>query len=103
MLRAHDGFIVACYSRHPLVNWLRDKEIVECEEKTILGIFEASVMMSLALIDTSEKFGIVSTSHFWEQSLTDGIKEMTNINAMDHFAAVETTGGSKACLKASLK
>lgn len=57
----YDGFLVACYSAHPLVGMIK-KKIAEIEEEQqgrgewdgkrryVTGIFEASVSMSLSLI-----------------------------------------------------
>jgi len=89
-LSKHDGFLVACYSKHPLVNTLREQDEISRSRKPVVGIFEASVTTSLQLIQPHEKFGIVSTGRVWERSLTDAVNDFLGSNA--RFAGVETTG-----------
>jgi Asp/Glu/hydantoin racemase len=94
----YDGFLVACYSDHPLVGLLKkDKRILE-SRIPVTGIFDASVATCLQLIDRGEKFGIVSTGKTWEQSLTRavidflGLRSPTPFDTGHRFAGVETTG-----------
>ncbi|KAL1798010.1 hypothetical protein ACET3X_004616 [Alternaria dauci] len=53
----HDGFLVACYSQHPLVPLLKEEPGVKTARKPVTGIFEASVAASLQLVHPEEKFG----------------------------------------------
>lgn len=101
----HDVFLVACYSQHPLVPQLK----AECEalsreatkgaggtgaRKYVTGIFEASVLSSLALTGShpNEGFGIVSTGKVWEAALLEAVNEMFGVHKSGRFAGCETTG-----------
>jgi len=86
LLGAHDGFLVACYSKHPLVPWLKDRT-----SKPVTGIFESSVATALQAIHPSERFGIVSTGKVWEEILRDASHDMLGATS-SRFAGVETTG-----------
>jgi Asp/Glu/hydantoin racemase len=93
-LERHDGFLVACYSQHPLVPLLKDEGVIKGARKPVTGIFEASVATSLQIIHPNEKFGIVSTGKVWESILTDATIAFlgTDSEASKRFAGVETTG-----------
>lgn len=116
----YDGFLVACYSAHPLVGMLKE-EIRKLEGQSSMpgsrrrrnatGIFEASVLTSLSLtssfqlLDESklsktrapDTFGIVSTGSVWEAELSAAVTEML-VSSRDQggsttrFAGVATTG-----------
>ncbi|KAJ3007066.1 hypothetical protein NUW54_g3694 [Trametes sanguinea] len=60
-----NGFLVACFSDHPLVGMLR-----EHTSKPVIGIFEASVMHAVAF---GQPFAIVTTGRYWEQALPAGV------------------------------
>lgn len=90
ILDQHDGFLVACYSHHPLVPILKEKS-----GKPVTGIFEASVGTSLQIIHPKQKFGIVSTGKVWEEILTDAVEKFLGTGkgpVSERFAGVETTG-----------
>jgi len=93
ILDQHDGYLVACYSKHPLVSILKG-ESVNGGRKPVTGIFEASVSTSLQIIHPDEKFGIVSTGKVWEQILSEAVVDFlgTGSEASKRFAGVETTG-----------
>jgi Asp/Glu/hydantoin racemase len=93
-LERHDGFLVACYSQHPLVPLLKEESVIKSARKPVTGIFEASVSTSLQIIHPDEKFGIVSTGKVWEAILTDATIAFlgTGSEASKRFAGVETTG-----------
>ncbi|KAF1943791.1 hypothetical protein EJ02DRAFT_443102 [Clathrospora elynae] len=93
-LERHDGFLIACYSQHPLVPLLKDESVIKSARKPVTGIFEASVSTSLQIIHPDEKFGIVSTGKVWESILTDATIAFlgTGSEASKRFAGVETTG-----------
>lgn len=108
----HDAFLIACYSQHPLVPQLK----AACADLTraatqgsggsgarkyVTGIFEASVLACLALLDNgdgdsegnvNEAFGIVSTGKIWETALRDAVEGFLGAKASRRFAGVETTG-----------
>lgn len=94
ILDRHDGFLVACYSKHPLVPLLKGESIIKSGRKPVTGIFEASVSTSLQIIHPDEKFGIVSTGKVWEAILSDAVVDFlgTGSEASKRFAGVETTG-----------
>jgi Asp/Glu/hydantoin racemase len=94
VLDQHDGFLVACYSHHPLVPILKEKTPVQKGRKPVTGIFEGSVSTSLQIIHPDEKFGIVSTGKVWEKILSEAVVEFlgTGSEASKRFAGVETTG-----------
>ncbi|PVH93682.1 hypothetical protein DM02DRAFT_541073 [Periconia macrospinosa] len=93
-LPQHDGFLVACYSKHPLVSRLKVHAAITSSRKPITGIFEASVAYSLQIIHPDESFGIVSTGKVWEKILSDAVVDFlgTGSAASKRFAGVETTG-----------
>jgi Asp/Glu/hydantoin racemase len=90
-----DGYLVACYSVHPLVGYLGEKT-----GKPVVGIFEASISISFQYVATSasRRFGIVSTGKVWEELLADGVKDLLMTKSFNpdkachRFAGVETTG-----------
>ncbi|KAF1973796.1 hypothetical protein BU23DRAFT_463278 [Bimuria novae-zelandiae CBS 107.79] len=94
VLDKHDGFLVACYSKHPLVPILKDQKAIKSGRKAVTGIFEASVSTSLQIIHPDEKFGIVSTGKVWEKILSEAVVDFlgTGSDAGKRFAGVETTG-----------
>ncbi|KAF2678614.1 hypothetical protein K458DRAFT_423051 [Lentithecium fluviatile CBS 122367] len=94
VLDRHDGYLVACYSKHPLVPILKSEPAVKSARKPVTGIFEASVSTSLQVIHPEEKFGIVSTGKVWEQILSEAVVDFlgTGSEASKRFAGVETTG-----------
>jgi Asp/Glu/hydantoin racemase len=86
LLDAHDAFLVACYSAHPLVPALQART-----RKPVTGILEASVGAALMLLRPGEAFGVVSTGSVWEQLLGDGIRDVLGANT-PRFVGVTTTG-----------
>lgn len=116
LLPHHDLFLIACYSRHPLVPQLK----AECAalasaatqgsegagaRKYVTGIFEASVLAALSLLEAeTQRFGIVSTGKVWEDGLTEAVraflghgdvpadKAASSSLPMARYAGTETTG-----------
>lgn len=67
--------------------------------KYVTGIFEASVLSSLAVIDDAEEdgFGIVSTGKVWEEALQSAVERFlgeagSNSSKKSRFYGCETTG-----------
>jgi len=88
LLDQHNGFLVACYSDHPLV-WM----LSEQTRKPVVGIFQASVATSLQLITRSQTFGIVTTGDIWGGLLTKAVHNFIGVSThRNPFAGVETTG-----------
>ncbi|ESK84732.1 tubulin gamma chain [Moniliophthora roreri MCA 2997] len=101
----YDGFLVACYSEHPLVEMLAREIQNRCKGKKgkekkqyVIGILEASVIASLGLLlrfpsEENTKFGIVSTGSIWESALLKGVNAFLASSSPNiKFAGVETTG-----------
>ncbi|KAF2113042.1 Asp/Glu/hydantoin racemase [Lophiotrema nucula] len=90
----YDGFLVACYSHHPLVPTIKDQLHIKSARKPVTGILEASVTTSLQIIHPDERFGIVSTGKVWEEILSEAVVDFlgTGSEASKRFAGVETTG-----------
>jgi Asp/Glu/hydantoin racemase len=61
-LESYAGYLVCCYSDHPLVAELR-----ELTHKTTLGIFQASITYGLS--QSPSKFGILTSTTSWEPLL----------------------------------
>lgn len=94
-LNDFDGFLVCCYSQHPLVPQLRSSIHGLADSgkgKAVTGIFEASVAVCLQSINADEKFGIVSTGKQWEEILGDAVAELLGSNSSSRYAGTETTG-----------
>ncbi|KAI3326376.1 Asp/Glu/hydantoin racemase [Xylariaceae sp. AK1471] len=88
----YNGIVVACFSVHPLVPELQSLSGSHC---VVTGIFEASVLTAISLLETGQKWGIVTTGKFWEDHLSDGVKTFLGANVEDgnnKFAGVESTG-----------
>lgn len=88
---ACDAVLVACFSVHPLVSLLSKRASLVA----VTGIFEASILASLALLRPGKKWGIVTTGKFWEEHLAKGVAEFLGTVGKDagaRFAGVESTG-----------
>lgn len=85
-ITCYRGFIIACYSAHPLVDMLK-----LLTNKPVVGIFEASITTCFHILARSKKFGIVSTGHIWERLLTEGVNHFLGVHSA-LFAGVQTTG-----------
>ena len=93
MLSDYDGFLVCCYSLHPLVSQLRQEVIAAGDgNKPVTGIFEASVATCLQSISIDSKFGIVSTGKQWEEILSDAVTPLLGCNSSARYGGTETTG-----------
>lgn len=66
LLGEYDGFVIACYSDHPVVYALR-----ELTDKPVVGIAEASVYFACLL---GHKFSIVTTNESWEPLLEEAVR-----------------------------
>ncbi|KAF2722815.1 hypothetical protein K431DRAFT_265929 [Polychaeton citri CBS 116435] len=88
-----DGFLICCYSQHPLVHQLR-RELAErnLTGKAVTGIFEASVATCIQSINPHDRFGIVSTGKQWEEILAEAVTELLGSEAPNRYAGTETTG-----------
>ena len=86
----YDGFILACYSDHPVIYALR-----EITNKPVLGIAEASMYMACML---GYKFSIVTTNEEWQPLLWDAVK---HYGLESRCASVCTTGMAVLALENS--
>lgn len=92
-LEKYQGFLVCCYSQHPLVPLLRSLSVERgIPSKAITGIFEASVASCLQSLDVNEKVGIVSTGAQWEGILDDAVANLLGTDSSSRYAGTETTG-----------
>ncbi|TPX32989.1 hypothetical protein SmJEL517_g04034 [Synchytrium microbalum] len=92
LIEQYDAFLIACYSRHPLVSLLKSNPRIISQNKLVTGIFEASISHSLQLVSSKEKFGIVSTSKVYEELLSDAVHDFLGSDSCKWFGGVETTG-----------
>ena len=97
----HDAVLIACYSQHPLVAQLKAAcaRLTTGPRRHVTGIFEASVLASLALVDEAagEGFGIVSTGKVWEEALQSAVEGFLlghtgQSQSTARFHGCETTG-----------
>jgi Asp/Glu/hydantoin racemase len=104
----YDGFVVACYSVHPLTTKLKTM-MPDKHQAPVVGIFEASISTALSLLPPAEsgltkKFGIVTTGKYWEGTLTEGVMSFLGCDRLassKRFKGVESTGLSAAELHTS--
>lgn len=92
LLSQHSATLIACYSMHPLVPLLL---AAQEPPKPVLGIFEASILGSLAVcLRPEDRFGIVTTGAVWDEILTRGVRDYfgNSPEVGSKFAGVETTG-----------
>jgi Asp/Glu/hydantoin racemase len=99
--KKYDGYLVACYSLHPLVEMIRD---IVPRGVYVTGIFEASIMTALTLTPTPRdqavtkhktRFGIVTTGTAWEAALSEGVLRVLGLDTLaqaKRFKGVESTG-----------
>lgn len=83
LLSEHDGFLVGCYGDHPLIYLLRERT-----SKPVLGIFQATVLQSLAY--GTGKFAVVTTAKRWEEALDHGVLSL--LGSYHNYAGTFSTG-----------
>lgn len=67
LLEKHDGFLIGCYSDHPLTH-----SLAKLTSKPVLGIMQATLLFSYANAGLSKSFVLTSTSG-WNGLLDDAI------------------------------
>jgi Asp/Glu/hydantoin racemase len=87
LLKNYDGALVACYSKHTLVQQIQNRH----PGLPVTGIFEASVLASLPLTTERRGWGIVTTGKFWEAHLTDAVESFLG-GVSRSFLGVHSTG-----------
>ncbi|KAI0891148.1 Asp/Glu/hydantoin racemase [Annulohypoxylon nitens] len=89
----YDGVVIACYSVHPLTEHMQ-RSSAYC--KSIIGIFEASVLAALSLLRNKDAWGIITTGKWWEKHLADGVDHVLGAKVKEdpdsRFKGVESTG-----------
>ncbi|TGZ80970.1 hypothetical protein EX30DRAFT_371689 [Ascodesmis nigricans] len=85
LLPHHSAIILACYSAHPLIPLLRAATTIP-----VIGIFEASLYHSLALLQPEGKLAIITTGKPWEALLSRGVEEV--LGGKGRLAGVWSTG-----------
>ncbi|KAF7310709.1 Transcriptional factor [Mycena chlorophos] len=83
LIGQYDGFLVSCFSDHPLVALLR-----EATSKPVLGILEASLAHSLLV---GKRFGILSTGSGFRYDRHDEVRKFFG-GASAKFAGIVMTG-----------
>ncbi|KIK68280.1 hypothetical protein GYMLUDRAFT_153947 [Collybiopsis luxurians FD-317 M1] len=83
LLDQYDGFLVCCFSDHPLTHMLR-----ETTSKPTIGIFEAAITQALLL---GTRFGIVTTGTGYKADIHKGVQAFMG-GSSQRFAGVMTTG-----------
>ncbi|KAI5292751.1 hypothetical protein KEM52_006090 [Ascosphaera acerosa] len=103
LIDRYDGFLVACYSAHPLVGMLKRRIAQTAAEREwdgrrrfVVGIFEASVSAALSVTSHfdiaqpalaaegeaiskrigSQSFGIITTGAAWKNELENAVQSM---------------------------
>ncbi|CDK28782.1 unnamed protein product [Kuraishia capsulata CBS 1993] len=87
MHQDYDGFLVCCFSDHPLVYMLR--ELVG-KQKPVTGIFQASILHCLAL-DVGN-FAIVTTTNSWKPLLDKAVDNYLGTGSAVKFKGTFGTG-----------
>nr|POE47797.1 uncharacterized protein c1f7.10 [Quercus suber] len=91
-LDKYDGFLVCCYSHHPLVSQLRTEIDKIGGKQIVTGIFEASIATCLQSIEFTSRFGIVSTGQQWEDILGEAVTNLLGSSSSIRYAGTATTG-----------
>ena len=66
----YDGYLIACYSDHPLVYQLPK---LLSSQRVVMGIFQASMLYSMHYATSGCKTAILTSSIAWEKLLDDAI------------------------------
>ncbi|KAH8096799.1 Asp/Glu/hydantoin racemase [Cristinia sonorae] len=85
----YSGYLVACFSPHPLTPRLRTETTVP-----VLNIFEAALLHAKAL---AVPFGIVTTGQYWEAVLENGAREFFCGKEGIEAAVGQGGAGERAC------
>lgn len=83
VLKYHDAFLIASYGEHPLIGMLR-----EHTNKPVLGIFEASILQSLAFGDG--KFAIITTTERGVPALDNAVFSL--LGSRQNYVGAFSTG-----------
>ncbi|ODV61865.1 Dcg1p ASCRUDRAFT_75133 [Ascoidea rubescens DSM 1968] len=74
LIPKYDGFLICCYSDHPLIAKLKSEFLKNSDySKIVLGIFQASLLFGVA--NSPKRFGILTSSNSWELILDNSTKK----------------------------
>ncbi|CED82271.1 Asp/Glu/hydantoin racemase [Phaffia rhodozyma] len=88
-LEGYDGFLIACFSEHPLISALQAHLTRHSSRAKVLGMFHAAITHALLL---GSKFGIITSGTGWEPALTKGVASFLGSPNSDRFVGVHSTG-----------
>ncbi|KAI5970392.1 DCG1 [Candida margitis] len=82
----YDGFIVCCYSDHPLI-----KSLAALSNKPVMGIMQATLLYALSNPNIQKSFILTSTSG-WEPLLDQGIIDFLGVDGFPAKKFQKTIG-----------
>ncbi|KAM0746365.1 hypothetical protein T439DRAFT_319029 [Meredithblackwellia eburnea MCA 4105] len=88
LTESYDGFLVCCFSDHPLQHLLRE-HLGPLSPRHCIGIFEAGITHALLL---NHRFGVVSTGTGTKPLLIKGVSAFLGGSASDRWAGCVTSG-----------
>ncbi|GAA5830859.1 hypothetical protein JCM5353_000593 [Sporobolomyces roseus] len=83
-----DGFLVCCFSDHPLQHMIRE-HLGPTSSKPCVGMFESGIAKALLV---SRQFGIVSTAKDFKPLLQKGVSSFLGASGSDRFVGSEMSG-----------
>ncbi|CAI5758587.1 unnamed protein product [Candida verbasci] len=86
LLTKFDGFIIGCYSDHPLI-----KSVGEISHKPCMGIFQATILYSLSNPSINKSIILTSSSE-WENTLNESIIDFLGVDQFPSRKFVKTRG-----------
>ncbi|KAI5960442.1 DCG1 [Candida pseudojiufengensis] len=82
----YDGFMVCCYSDHPLI-----KSLSELSKKPVMGIMQATLLYTLSNPNVKKSFILTSTKE-WEPILDSGIVDFFGLKEFPKDRFQKTIG-----------
>lgn len=98
MFSGFDGYLIACYSDHPLVNMLINSNRLK-KSAIVMGIFQASMIYALNNANTDRKAAILTSGSDWEPLLDDAIISFTCTSKFPNEKFVNTLAASLPVLE----
>ena len=86
LYKTYDGFIVGCYSSHPLITSLS-----KLARKPVMGIMQATLVYALANPQVTKLFILTSTTE-WEPLLDEGILDFVGASEFPSRKFLKTRG-----------
>ncbi|KAG0682037.1 hypothetical protein C6P40_005442 [Pichia californica] len=78
----YDGYLIACYSDHPLVYELQQR--IQRPGVVVMGIFQASMLYAMNYASENCRAGILTSGSDWEPLLNDAIVKFCS-NSNNNF------------------